>query len=268
MAVTPIAGRRVRFLIYQVVPEFFQSGFDQLAGHPPPGGAGDAGLDPEFGTKPVVADEVLDGGGLGDKKGENQPGGGEVRECFIRLSGFPACRSTMPRACRLTATSRTLAGSGFCFHSVRHTATNDSGSTSAVSSGERSRANPGFQARAAAAARRREQGNGKRMRNRDGKTPAGAASRFFHKFWKSLISTAIGAGMTRIATHTDTTPLHAPGGARMGSATLARLSRTGEIKARATGTGLQAWSKIRQGGLTPRFSRRGRLPAALWCEAP
>lgn len=40
--------------------------------------------------------------------------------------------------------------------------------------------------------------------------------------------------MICIATHTDTTPLQAPGGARMGSATLARLSRTGETKARAT----------------------------------
>jgi hypothetical protein len=58
--------------------------------------------------------------------------------------------------------------------------------------------------------------------------------KFFHKIWKSLISTAIGVGMTSIATNAETTPIQAPGGARREAASLARLSPTGETKSRET----------------------------------
>jgi len=40
--------------------------------------------------------------------------------------------------------------------------------------------------------------------------------------------------MTSIATNAETTPIQAPGGARWGSAPLARLSPTGETKSRKT----------------------------------
>ena len=40
--------------------------------------------------------------------------------------------------------------------------------------------------------------------------------------------------MTSIANNANTTPVQAPGGARMGSAPLARMSPTGETKSRAT----------------------------------
>jgi hypothetical protein len=66
------------------------------------------------------------------------------------------------------------------------------------------------------------------------KNSVGLKCKFFHKIWKSLISTAIGVGMTSIANNAETTPIQAPGGAREGSAPLARVSPLGETKSRET----------------------------------
>ncbi len=56
--------------------------------------------------------------------------------------------------------------------------------------------------------------------------------KFFHKIWKSLISTAIGVGMTRFTHIAQSHSDQAPGGARMGSATVTGMSSPSETTAR------------------------------------
>ena len=137
--------------------------------------------------------------------------------CPSASSGFPAWRSTMPSACRLTASSLALAGSEVFFHSTFQSLTKDSSSASAVSSCERSRAIAGVHAKAAATARSLEKYDGTSMWQRDDEISVRVKCKFFYKIWKSLISTAIEEGMTSFTNSVEINSVQTPGGVRVGS---------------------------------------------------
>ena len=76
-----IARWVVTFSKNQVFPDLFERFLDLLGDGATAGGAGDVRLDAEFRAECVVADEVLDGGGLIDVENEDQLPFG-LAECF------------------------------------------------------------------------------------------------------------------------------------------------------------------------------------------